>query len=82
MPPVVPASASAWQAPQLFSVKIALPSGAPPPAPVSASCSAWACSSVLPPLDSQRWKSRAGITWAVWRMTEWPRPQSSAQMTG
>jgi hypothetical protein len=76
--PLVPASASVWQPPQpALVVKICLASGfavCPPPPAVAPP--GWLC------FLSHASKSARLTTCAVWRMTEWPRPHSSAQTTG
>jgi hypothetical protein len=76
---LVPASASVWQAPQavevpLPSVKSVLPSGVPPPPPAGAGGAVSFC------MKASYWA--VVTTCAVWRMSECPRPQSSAQTTG
>src|ERR1700716_1944372 len=80
--PVVPASASVWQAPQ-------------PPAPVNVCLPSAAGSAVVaPPPPVEVWapppfcafsqvENSAGVTTlTVERIVEWPRPQSSAHTTG
>ena len=72
--PLVPASASVWQLPQL-DAKSCLPSGASPSAAgVGVGGFAAVCR------NSSNFASDS--TTAVARIVEWPRPQSSAQTIG
>src|SRR5579862_7659285 len=73
--PVALKAVNVWQAEQPFEVNVA---SAPPPAPAGAPPPVV----VLPVLEYQAAYAVGFITIASLRISEWPRPQSSTQMTG